>query len=91
MQSTSPTEKERPLILIVDDDFTIRLLMREALEQSGFLVTEAASGSEALALFAQQPSEIVLLDVMMPDIDGFTTCAALRQLPGPSCHGHWAR
>jgi len=82
MQSTSPTEKERPLILIVDDDFTIRLLMREALEQSGFLVAEAASGSEALALFAQHPPEIVLLDVMMPNVDGFTTCAALRQLPG---------
>ena len=82
MQSTSPMEKEQPLVLIVDDDFTIRLLMREALEQSGFLVTEAENGPEALTLFTQQPPAIVLLDVMMPDVDGFTTCAALRQLPG---------
>lgn len=82
MQLTSSTEKERPLVLIVDDDFTIRLLMREALEQSGFLVTEAGNGPEALTLFPQQPPAIVLLDVMMPDVDGFMTCAALRRLPG---------
>ena len=80
MQLTSPTAKERPLVLIVDDDFTIRLLMREALEQSEFLVTEAENGPEALTAFTQQPPAIVLLDVMMPDVDGFTTCAALRQL-----------
>ncbi|NOT58290.1 MAG: response regulator [Deltaproteobacteria bacterium] len=82
MQSISALEKERPLVLIVDDDFTIRLLMREALEQAGFLVVEAGNGPEALALFARQLPEIVLLDVIMPDVDGFTICAALRQLPG---------
>jgi PAS domain S-box-containing protein len=82
MQPSYSVGKEQPLVLIVDDDFTIRLLMREALEQSGFLVTEAGSGPEALTLFTQQLPEIVLLDVMMPDVDGFTTCTSLRQLPG---------
>lgn len=82
MQSTSAPEKKRPLVLIVDDDFTIRLLMREALEQAGFLVTEADCGPAALTSFTQHPPEIVLLDVVMPDVDGFTTCAALRKLPG---------
>jgi PAS domain S-box-containing protein len=82
MQLTSAREKERPLVLIVDDDFTIRLLMREALEQAGFLVAEAENGPAALTSFTQHPPEIVLLDVIMPDVDGFTTCAALRKLPG---------
>jgi PAS domain S-box-containing protein len=81
MQSTSASAKERPLVLIVDDDFTIRLLMREALEQAGFLVMEADCGPAALTAFTQHPPEIVLLDVVMPDVDGFTTCAALRKLP----------
>ncbi len=82
MQSASASAKERPLVLIVDDDFTIRLLMREALEQAGFLVTEADCGPAALTAFTQHQPEIVLLDVVMPDVDGFTTCAALRKLPG---------
>lgn len=82
MQSRSSTKKEQSVVLIVDDDLTLRLLMREALEQAGFLVREAASGQEALAVFARHPAEIVLLDVMMPGVDGFTTCASLRQLPG---------
>ncbi len=81
MHSTSASAKERPLVLIVDDDFTIRLLMREALEQAGFLVTEADCGPAALTSFTQHQPEIVLLDVVMPDVDGFTTCAALRKLP----------
>ena len=82
MRSTTTTGKDHPLVLIVDDDFTIRLLMQETLEQAGFLVVEAANGSEALTLFAQQPPDVVLLDVLMPEVDGFTTCASLRQLPG---------
>jgi len=82
MRSTTTTGKNHPLVLIVDDDFTIRLLMQETLEQAGFLVIEAANGSEALALFTQQSPDVVLLDVIMPEMDGFTTCASLRQLPG---------
>ena len=71
-----------PLVFIVDDEPSMRLLMREALEQAGFAVEEAADGAQALALFPQLRPDIVLLDVMMPGMDGFAVCTALRCLPG---------
>jgi two-component system cell cycle sensor histidine kinase PleC len=71
----------RPLVLVVDDDVTMRLLMRESLEQAGFAVEEAENGVQALATFSRVEPDIVLLDVRMPAMDGFTTCAALRRLP----------
>lgn len=70
-----------PRILCVDDDPTMRLLLRECLEQAGFLVQEAASGEEALGRAITWPPDLVLLDVNMPGIDGFETCAMLRGLP----------
>src|SRR5262245_55021609 len=69
--------RRHPLILIVDDGMTIRLLVREALEQAGFFVEEAENGRQALKMFQQLPPDLVLLDVMMPELDGFETCAAL--------------
>lgn len=60
---------------------TIRLLVREALEQAGFLVEEAEDGRQALTMFQQLTPDLVLLDVMMPELDGFQTCAALRKMP----------
>jgi diguanylate cyclase (GGDEF)-like protein/PAS domain S-box-containing protein len=74
----------RPRVLVVDDDFALRLLVSEALEQSGFAVTEADDGEEALRLFPETEPAIVLLDVMMPGLDGFSTCAELRRREGGS-------
>jgi diguanylate cyclase (GGDEF)-like protein/PAS domain S-box-containing protein len=71
-----------PLVLVVDDDMTVRFLAREVLEQSGFRVEEADDGVPALSVFTAHPPDIVLLDVMMPTMDGFATCAALRAQPG---------
>ena len=71
-----------PLALIVDDDITLRVLAREALEQAGCRVEDAASGQEAIEAFQRETPDIVLLDVVMPGMDGFATCAALRKLPG---------
>lgn len=73
--------RRTPYALIADDDIIIRMFAREALEQAGWLVEEAQNGREACAAFEQHPPDVVLLDVMMPEMDGFTTCAALRQLP----------
>lgn len=70
-----------PLALIVDDDAVIRQLARAALENSGWNVEEAENGREALSAFQRLHPDIVLLDVMMPEMDGFTACAALRKLP----------
>lgn len=71
-----------PLALIVDDDITLRVLAREALEQAGCRVEDAATGQEALEAFQRETPDIILLDVVMPGMDGFATCAALRKLPG---------
>ena len=79
--SNPEAPNRRSRILIVDDDMTIRLLMRESLEQAGFEVNEAEDGAQAVQRFAETPSEVVLMDVEMPRMDGFTACAALRHFP----------
>lgn len=65
----------------MDDDVTARLLMRESLEQSGFEVVEAEDGSKAVQSFSEIRPDIVLMDVEMPNMDGFLACATLRRLP----------
>ena len=72
----------RPLVLVVDDDTVMRLLAREALEEAGFDVEEADDGLSALESFKQSQPAIVLLDVMMPGMDGFSACKLIRTLPG---------
>ena len=71
-----------PYALITDDDIFIRMFAREALEQVGWEVEEAENGREACIAFEKRTPDVVLLDVMMPEMDGFATCAALRRLPG---------
>jgi DNA-binding response OmpR family regulator len=66
-------------ILVVDDDENILSLERTILEQKGFHVTTAAGGDEALRLLKEQAFDLVLLDVMMPDKDGFEVCRQIKQ------------
>lgn len=73
---------EHPLVLIVDDDQNMRLLTRAALEPAGFKIAEAEDGPGGLAVFGASRPEIVLLDVVMPLMDGFEVCARLRLYPG---------
>jgi predicted signal transduction protein with EAL and GGDEF domain len=70
-----------PTVLIVDDDPGARLLLGTALEMAGFRVTCVASGVGALAAFREQPVDCIILDVVMPGMNGFDTCTALRALP----------
>jgi signal transduction histidine kinase len=70
-----------PLALIADDDVVIRMFARETLEQAGWLVAEAENGHLAYETFQRCTPDVVLLDVMMPEMDGFTTCERLRRLP----------
>ncbi|MDO9225904.1 MAG: EAL domain-containing protein [Pseudomonadota bacterium] len=72
----------RPRVLIADDELTARLLMRAALEKSGFEVCLAEDGEEALRAFQAQPCALVMLDVEMPGMDGFQVCAQLRRYAG---------
>ena len=69
-------------ILVVDDDLTARLLMRAALEKSGFEVSLAENGEEGLRQFRARPCDLVMLDVDMPGMNGYQVCAALRQEAG---------
>src|SRR5258708_3194113 len=68
-------------ILVVDDDENILSLERTILEQKGFDVTRGAGGAEALKLLSGQAFDLVLLDVMMPEIDGFTVCRKIKEDP----------
>ncbi len=66
-------------ILIVEDDKRIRSSMRLALEDEGYAVDDVASGEEAVAHFNDEPSELALIDLMLPGMDGFETCRTLRR------------
>jgi predicted signal transduction protein with EAL and GGDEF domain/FixJ family two-component response regulator len=72
----------RPRVLLVDDDEVTLLLTAAALRERGFEVTEAASGSEALGLLSTRTPDVVVLDALMPELDGFETCSLLRATPG---------
>lgn len=65
-------------IMVVDDDLTARLLLRAALEKSGFDVRVAEDGADALRTFGAHPCDMVMLDVEMPGLNGYEVCAALR-------------
>ncbi len=68
-------------ILIVDDDPTGREVLRGILNREGYNVAQAANGAEALTKVARLIPDVILLDVMMPDIDGFEVCRRLRADP----------
>lgn len=74
----------QPVVLVVDDDPFSRLQMKFALENTGMTVVEAASGREAIQLFTIHWPGLVLLDFVMPEMDGYETCREIRMLPGGS-------
>jgi two-component system OmpR family response regulator len=65
-------------LLVVDDDAHIREVMRFALTKAGHQVTEAADGATALALAQAKPFDLVVLDIVMPEMDGLELCRRLR-------------
>ena len=69
---------DKPVALVVDDDRGTRLIARTLLEESGFIVEQAADGIEALSSFERSKPDIVLLDVVMPEMDGFAVCKEIR-------------
>lgn len=72
---------DAPLILIVDDEITMRRLLSTILARDGYKVVEAEDGAQAISIFESLQPDLVLLDAMMPLMDGFATCAHLRTLP----------
>lgn len=86
--TTEVLELERPtpkivkgdgLVLVVDDEEKNRMLLRDALEVRGYKVEEAEDGLKALQQIATRPPDVILLDLMMPKMDGFEVCRRLRR------------
>jgi two-component system OmpR family response regulator len=69
---------QRPLVLIVDDDPHIREMVRFALEREGYETVEAGDGAEALETFERRHPALVVLDILMPEMDGTEVCRELR-------------
>jgi two-component system, chemotaxis family, chemotaxis protein CheY len=67
-------------VLIIDDSSLVRLYYRSALEKAGFEVEQAINGIEAMASALSQPFDLVIVDVNMPRMDGFTFVRALRRV-----------
>jgi DNA-binding response OmpR family regulator len=68
-----------PRILTIEDDERIRTTLKMALEDEGWVVEEAETGEEALESFARHPTDVVLVDIMLPGIDGFEVCRSIRR------------
>jgi diguanylate cyclase (GGDEF)-like protein len=69
---------ERPVVVLADDDPSIRLMIRHVLESEEFDIVEAADGIEAIKAVEKHHPALVLLDAVMPGIDGFTTCKQIK-------------
>ncbi len=75
-----PGYSGQPRILIVDDDRGSRMAMAEVLRNEGYWIEEAADGEQALSQCEEQAPDLVLMDAVMPKMDGFTACALLQNL-----------
>jgi excisionase family DNA binding protein len=80
--SSRAAGRPRPLVLIVDDDPNLREFLRANLETDGYLVREAGSAEEGLAVLEEEPPDLILLDVMMPKVDGWEMLRLVRERHG---------
>jgi excisionase family DNA binding protein len=80
--TTAPRSRPAQLVLIVDDDPRIREFVRVNLEMDGFAVREAGSADEGLAALEEEPPDLILLDVMMPKVDGWEMLQRVRERHG---------
>lgn len=78
--NSSVHKKDIPLILIADDDRSTRLSLRSLLQDDGYAIIEAENGEECLAAYRQHQPDMVLLDAVMPVMDGFTCCRLLSSI-----------
>jgi CheY-like chemotaxis protein len=76
-----PAIEPRPVILVADDDRDVRTFVSVALEMGGYSVRTAADGQTALDALASQPADLIVLDLNMPGMDGWTFCAERARRP----------
>jgi len=81
VRSKAPSAAPLRRILVVDDALTIRELQRSILERAGFDVRAAVDGTDALSKLAEEPSDLILTDIEMPNMDGFALTEAVRAHP----------
>ncbi len=74
-------KKDRMRVLVVDDDPLVRNLLSAVLHDASFDLDEAVDGQDALAIATVRPPDVVVLDVMMPGVDGYEVCRTLRADP----------
>lgn len=74
-----------PLILVVDDEKTLRLVLGRAMKKAGYHVIEASDGEQCLEICQNLKPDMILLDAVMPGIDGFGCCAHLQNFLGDDC------
>lgn len=77
----SIANRETPLILVIDDDPVARMQLRLCLEGEGYQIIEAKDGTEGLAAYSRIRPNMVLLDALMPGLNGFECCVQLQALP----------
>lgn len=75
------SSQQKPKVLVVEDDDVTQNLFRRFLERSGFEVAVADNGQDGFALAVREPPQVVILDLMMPQLDGFGFLNALRTSP----------
>jgi len=81
MTATKNVQPTSSRILVVDDEALVRNMMCDGLAAAGYAVSAASSGEEAMTLVQAERPACILLDIMMPDLDGYDTCAALKADP----------
>ena len=74
------SDRESPLILLADDDQSTRILLRLILQKDGYRVIEVENGQECVAAWQEHQPDMILLDAMMPVMDGFDCCEQLNQI-----------
>ncbi len=84
MEQDQTTEEKRERILVIDDEPDVRLIVSRMLETAGYLVEESPSGRDAIAMVMNSPPDLILLDVMMPEISGWDVCRTLKTNPETS-------
>lgn len=84
LPSSTPDLKGRKILIVDDDRLNIRILAG-ILKSEGYTLADASTGERALEVYAKFRPHLVLLDVMMPGIDGFETCRTLKKIYGDDC------
>ena len=81
IQPMSPSRPDRPTIMVVEDDYDNRLMLKVLLEMKGYRVIEAGDGDEAVRVLEAEMPQLILLDLQMPNLNGFALARRVRQTP----------